>query len=127
MLETIHHASRSRLSTWSISVMAIAVLITATASIAIGSPYNTGIFGCHNRLFVTSHDGAAWPVPELLADGNAEFTRALGLELDATSFFMGLRSQRFALVAEDGVVTRLFVEPAGAFGVSSAEHVLSEL
>ena len=64
---------------------------------------------------------------EMLADGNADFTRALGLELDATAFFMGQRSQRFALVAEDGVVTRLFIEPPGAFGISSAEHVLSEL
>ena len=63
----------------------------------------------------------------MLADGNAEFTRALGMELDASSFFMGLRSQRFALVAEDGVVSKLFVEPPGAFGISSAEHVLSKL
>jgi peroxiredoxin len=63
----------------------------------------------------------------MLADGNAEFTRALGLELDATPFGMGLRSQRFALVAEDGVVKQVFVEQAGEFRVSSAEHVLANL
>jgi len=63
----------------------------------------------------------------MLADGNGEFTRALGLELDATGFGMGERSQRFALIAEDGVVTDLFVEAPGEFRVSSAEHVLSKL
>lgn len=63
----------------------------------------------------------------MLADGNAEFTRALGLELDASSFGMGLRSQRFALIAENGVVTDLYVEGPGEFRVSSADHVLSKL
>ena len=64
---------------------------------------------------------------QMLADGNGEFTRALGLELDATKFGMGQRSQRFALVADDGVVSDLFVEAPGEFRVSSAEHVLSKL
>ncbi|HRQ63689.1 MAG TPA: peroxiredoxin [Xanthomonadaceae bacterium] len=63
----------------------------------------------------------------MLADGNAEFTRKLGLELDATGYGMGIRSQRFALVADDGVVTHLFVEAPGEFSVSSAEHVLEAL
>jgi peroxiredoxin len=63
----------------------------------------------------------------MLADGNGDFARALGLELDATAFGMGQRSQRFALIAEDGIVTQLFVEEPGEFRVSSAEHVLSEL
>lgn len=63
----------------------------------------------------------------MLADGNGDFTRALGLELDATSFGMGQRSQRFALIADDGVVRELFVEQPGEFRVSSAEHVLSKL
>jgi peroxiredoxin len=63
----------------------------------------------------------------MLADGNGDFARALGLELDASSFGMGMRSQRFALVAEDGVVTKLFVESPGEFRVSSAEHVLASL
>ncbi len=63
----------------------------------------------------------------MLADGNGEFATALGLELDATAFGMGHRSQRFALVAEDSVVTHLFVEGPGEFRVSSAEHVLTSL
>lgn len=63
----------------------------------------------------------------MLADGNGDFTRALGLELDASGFGMGQRSQRFALIADDGVVTRLFVEAPGEFRVSAAEHVLAEL
>lgn len=61
----------------------------------------------------------------MLADGNAEFSKALGLELDATAFGMGIRAKRFALVAENGVVTQLFVEAPGEYNVSSAEHVLS--
>jgi len=63
----------------------------------------------------------------LLPDGNGEFTRALGLELDATAFGMGQRSQRFALIADDGRVTDLFVEQPGEFRVSSADYVLSKL
>lgn len=63
----------------------------------------------------------------MLADGNADFAKLLGLEMDASAFGMGMRSQRFALVADDGVVTRLFVEAPGEFKVSSAEHVLSNL
>ena len=63
----------------------------------------------------------------MLADGNGDFTKALGLELDATAFGMGLRSQRFALIVEDGRVTDVFVEGPGEFRVSSAEHVLAKL
>jgi peroxiredoxin len=63
----------------------------------------------------------------MLADGNADFTRALGLEMDASGFGMGTRSKRFALYAEDGVVRELFVESPGEFRVSSAEHVLAHL
>ena len=64
---------------------------------------------------------------DMLADGNGEFTAALGLEMDASAFGMGNRSQRFALVADDGVVTGLFVEAPGEFRVSAAEHVLANL
>lgn len=64
---------------------------------------------------------------DMLADGNGEFSKALGLELDATPFGMGQRSQRFALVADDGVVTHLMVEAPGEFRVSSAESVLAAL
>lgn len=63
----------------------------------------------------------------MLADGNADFARALGLEMDATAFGMGLRSQRFALIAENRMVTQLFIEAPGEFKVSSAEHILSVL
>jgi len=63
----------------------------------------------------------------MLADGNAEFTRKLGLELDATAYGMGLRSKRFALYAEDGVVKQLFVEAPGEFKVSGADAVLGQL
>ena len=64
---------------------------------------------------------------QMLADGNGAFTRALGLEMDATGFGMGIRSKRFALYAEDGVVRKLFVEAPGEFRVSSAEAVLQAL
>lgn len=64
---------------------------------------------------------------DMVADGNGDFTRALGLSLDATGFGMGERGQRFALIARDGVVEDLFVEAPGAFEVSSAENVLSHL
>ena len=64
---------------------------------------------------------------DMLADGNGEFAAALGLEMDASAFGMGNRSQRFALVADDGVVTGLFVEAPGEFRVSAAEHVLAKV
>ena len=63
----------------------------------------------------------------MAADGNGEFTRALGLELDARGFGMGMRGQRSALVIENGVVRQVHVEAAGEFKVSSAEHILASL
>lgn len=63
----------------------------------------------------------------MLADGSGHFTHALGLELDLTARGMGVRSQRFALVADDGVVTLLAVEEPGGFDVSRAEQVLAAL
>ncbi len=63
----------------------------------------------------------------MAADGNGEFTEALGLGMDASAFGMGKRSQRFALVIEDGVATHVLVEAAGEFRVSSAEYVLDQL
>jgi peroxiredoxin len=64
----------------------------------------------------------------MLADGNATFTKALGLELDASGFGMGVRGQRFALVAKDGVVEKLMVEPsAGQCTISGGESILSSL
>jgi glutaredoxin/glutathione-dependent peroxiredoxin len=63
----------------------------------------------------------------MLADGNGDFTRALGLELDATKFGMGKRSQRYSMVVDDGVVKQLNVEAPGAFEVSSADHMMALL
>jgi peroxiredoxin len=63
----------------------------------------------------------------MLADGNGEFTKAMGLELDGKGFGMGTRSQRYSLIAENGVVKKLNVEKPGAFEASSAETALSQL
>lgn len=63
----------------------------------------------------------------MLADGNGEFTRALGLELDASGFGMGKRSQRFSMVVNDGIVEELNVEAPREFKVSTAECVLGQL
>ena len=83
-----------------------------------------------NDPFVMQAWGESQHVPpglRMLADGNGDFTRALGLQMDASGYGMGLRSKRFALYAENGVVRQLFVEAPGEFRVSSAEHVLEAL
>ena len=63
----------------------------------------------------------------MLADGNADFTKAVGLTMDGTGYGMGTRSQRYAMVIDKGVITALNVEAPGAFEVSSAESVLKAL
>jgi peroxiredoxin len=63
----------------------------------------------------------------MLADGNGEFTRALGLEMDASRFGMGQRSQRFSMIVDNGIIKNLNIEEPGAFSVSSAEHILTQL
>lgn len=83
-----------------------------------------------NDPFVMQAWGQSQNVPDglqMLADGNADFTRALGLETDASGYGMGVRSKRYALYAEDGVVKQLWVESPGEFKVSSAEYVLGNL
>lgn len=83
-----------------------------------------------NDPFVMQAWGESQHVPRglrMLSDGNGEFTRALGLEMDASAYGMGTRSKRFALYAEDGVVQKVFIEAPGEFRVSSAEHVLAAL
>ncbi|GAP66599.1 peroxiredoxin [Mizugakiibacter sediminis] len=83
-----------------------------------------------NDAFVMAAWAKAQDVPaglHMLADGNGAFAKALGLVLDASGFGMGLRSQRFALYAEDGVVKLLQVEAPGEFKVSSAEAMLAAL
>jgi peroxiredoxin len=63
----------------------------------------------------------------MLGDGNAEFTRAVGLEMDGSKFGMGQRSQRYSMIVKDGVVTELNVEQPGEFKVSSADYMLAQL
>ncbi len=63
----------------------------------------------------------------MLADGNGEYARALGLELDASGFGMGTRGERFAIVVDDGVATHVAVEAPGAFEVSKAEAIIDKL
>ena len=63
----------------------------------------------------------------MLADGNGEFTKAVGLTMDGTGYGMGLRSQRYAMVLDNGVIKTLNVEAPGAFEVSSAEAILKAL
>jgi peroxiredoxin len=63
----------------------------------------------------------------MLADGNGDFTKAVGLELDASRFGMGPRSQRYSMVVKDGVIKELNVEQGGEFRVSSADYMLAQL
>lgn len=83
-----------------------------------------------NDPFVMQAWGKQQRIPEgmlMLSDGNADLTRALGLEMDASAYGMGMRARRFALYAEDGIVRQLFIEAPGEFKVSSAEHVLANI
>ena len=63
----------------------------------------------------------------MLADGNADYTRALGLEFDASKLGLGIRGQRFVIIAEDGIVTHLAVEEPACFDVTKAETILQAL
>lgn len=63
----------------------------------------------------------------MLADGNADYAKALGLDFDASAHGMGIRGQRFAIVVDDGVATHVAVEAAGEFDVSKAESILATL
>jgi len=83
-----------------------------------------------NDVFVMDAWGKDRGVGEkvkMLADGNGEYSRALGLELDATGFGMGMRGQRFAIVVDDGVATHVAIEEPGQFEVSKAEAILEAL
>lgn len=83
-----------------------------------------------NDIFVMNawgKDQGAKGKVTMIADGNGEFSRALGLTMDASKFGMGERGQRFSLIAEDGVVKELNVEAPGDFKVSSADHCLTQL
>jgi glutaredoxin/glutathione-dependent peroxiredoxin len=83
-----------------------------------------------NDVFVMNAWGKSSGVGDrilMLADGNGEYARALGLELDAKGYGMGTRGQRFAIIVRDGVAQRVEVEAPGQFKVSSAESVLAQL
>jgi peroxiredoxin len=82
-----------------------------------------------NDAFVMSAWGKDQNAEEIimLADGNADLTRAMGLELDGTGFGMGIRCKRMALISQDGVVTHLAIEPPGGIVVTSAEAILGVL
>lgn len=83
-----------------------------------------------NDVFVMNAWGKDQDVGDdvlMLADGNGEFTKALGLELDGAKFGMGPRSQRYSMVVKDGVVSALNVEAGGEFRVSAAEYMLEHL
>ena len=83
-----------------------------------------------NDIFVMGAWGEQQEIGEdiqMLADGNGDFAKDIGLTMDGSGFGMGLRSQRYAMVVNDGVVEHLFVEGPGEFKVSSAEHMLEAL
>jgi len=83
-----------------------------------------------NDVFVMSAWGKDRGVGDkvvMLADGNGDYARALGLEMDGTGFGMGMRGQRFAIVVDDGVATHVGVEAPGQFEVSKAEAILAQL
>ncbi|MCD7099756.1 peroxiredoxin [Stenotrophomonas sp. MMGLT7] len=83
-----------------------------------------------NDPFVMQAWARSQLVPEglqMLSDGNGDLTRALGLEMDASSSGMGVRCRRFALYADNGVVRQLFVETPGEFKVSSADYLLDHI
>ena len=79
-----------------------------------------------NDAFVMDAWGADGNAEELVmaGDGNGEFTAAIGLEMDGRGFGLGTRSERYAMIVDDGVVTKLAVEAPGAFQVSKAEAIL---
>ena len=82
-----------------------------------------------NDAFVMSAWGKSQNADELLmlADGNGDFTRAMGLELDGSGFGLGMRSQRYAMIVEDGVIKHLNVEPNPGIDVSAAEKIMALL
>jgi len=83
-----------------------------------------------NDAFVMGAWGEAQGVEgkvTMLADGNGDFTRAMGLELDGSGFGLGTRSQRYAAVVRDGVLAELMVEPGPGLEASSADKVLEKL
>jgi len=92
--------------------------VDAIACVSVNDAFVMGAWG---------KDQNAGGKVHMLADGNGEFTQAVGLVMDGTKFGMGKRSQRYSMIVDDGVVKSLNVEERGAFEVSSAEHMLGQL
>jgi len=92
--------------------------VDAIACLSVNDAFVMGAWGKDQKA-----DGKV----HMLADGNGDFTRAVGLEMDGTKFGMGKRSQRYSMVVDNGVVKTLNVEQPGAFEVSSAEHMMGQL
>ncbi len=88
------------------------------ACVAVNDPFVMGAWGRDQKV----GDSVL-----MLADGNGEFARSMGLEMDVTAVGLGRRSQRYAAIIEDGIVVSLFVEPGSGLKVSSAEAVLAAL
>lgn len=83
-----------------------------------------------NDVFVMNAWGKSAGVGDkvlMLADGNGDYARALGLEMDARGFGMGMRGQRFAIVVENGVAKQVHVEAPREFKVSAADYILNQL
>lgn len=83
-----------------------------------------------NDVFVMSAWGESANAGDkvlMLSDGNGDYARALGLEMDGRGFGMGMRGQRFSVIVDNGVVTQLNIEPPGKFDVSSAECAIGQL
>jgi peroxiredoxin len=83
-----------------------------------------------NDVFVMNAWGKSANVGEnvrMLADGNGDYAKALGLEMDGRAYGLGQRGQRFAIIVDNGVATKVLIEAPGEFKLSSAEHVLGEL
>ena len=74
-----------------------------------------------------SKSAGAGEAVTMLADGNGDFAKAVGLTMDGSGFGLGTRGQRFSMIVDDGVVSELNVEAPGEFNVSSADHMLGQL
>ncbi len=102
----------------------------AQAEALQGKGVDTIAFMAVNDVFVMDAWGKDQGVGDkvlMLADGNGEYAKALGLEFDGSAFGMGTRGQRFAIVVDDGVATSVSVEAPGQFEVSKAEAILDAL
>ncbi len=92
--------------------------VDTVACLSVNDPFVMGAWGQQQKA-----DGKV----QMLADGNGEFTKAMGLELDASKGGLGQRSQRYAMLVDNGVIKALNVEQPGQFEVSSADYMLKQV